>query len=179
MELERKSFFKGPRITEKVRRRQKRVSRDAREKQNKDVVRGRDNKARGGCSFPLCGCRKRGYVKHVAHLYHKSMGGNPKEDRSLPELMIQTCGPRHREHQFSIDQGNLQCRPLTELGTNGAVAWWARADELMKVFFAQVDLVGPFEGDWFELAREVTIGVWAPLSPQQREILELLADMEH
>ena len=175
MEVEHKTNFKPPRQSEKIRRRQKRVTRDAGEKQNKDVVRSRDNKHRGGCSMPLCGCRKFRLAKHVAHLEHKGMGGNPKEDRSLPELMIQVCSARHREHRIAIDRGTLQCRPRTTAGTNGPVEWWVSYEDLANPNVEEPK--GTVDG-WWMLAREITPGVFEPFTNEQREALEFLADME-
>lgn len=175
--VNRKPFFKPPRQSEKIRRRQKRVTREAGEKQNKDVVRSRDNRLRRGCSMPLCGCKKFRLAKHVAHLAHKGMGGNPKEDRSLPELMIQVCVARHREHKIAIDKGTLQCRPLTDAGTDGPVAWWVSIEDLMNPN-VDFDAFGADSDGWIELARETMPGHFEVFTDQQREILEFLADME-
>lgn len=179
MEVEHKTNFKPPRVSTKVRRRRKREARDRVERDNKGAVRARDNKHRRGCSVPLCGCRKFHLALHVAHLQHKSMGGNPKQDRSTPEKMIQTCSARHREHRIAIDQGTLQCRPLTDGGTDGPVAWWVSVDDLMNanVELSYRDGYNVVDG-WLELAREVRPGVFEPFTPEQREILEFLGEME-
>lgn len=166
--------FKKPRVSAKVTRGIKRKVRDNTENQHKTEVRRRDNKAcRGGCRFPLCGCRKFNLAKHVAHLEHKGMGGNPLEDRSVPEKMIQVCIARHREHLFSIDKGTVQCRPRTNAGTNGPVEWWLDVETLRDY-----DL-SPFasKAEWWLVARESAVGVLEPLSAAQRDVLLQLAEM--
>lgn len=172
---ERKPFFKGPRVTEKVRRRRKRESRDKRTRDNKLLVRIRDRKVtRRGCRFPLCGCWRERLFLEVSHLKHQGMGGNPKEDRNLPELLIYVCNWRHREGRIAVDRGTLECRPITDGGTNGPVSWWFYVAAL---YGADLGIVGTVDG-WLELAREVSPGVLEPLSVAQRETIELLARME-
>lgn len=183
---DRKPFFKGPRVTEKVRRRRKRETRTKRLAANKQQVRDRDRKVtRRGCRFPQCGCYRRRMLLEVSHLRHQGMGGNPKEDRNAPELMINVCGWRHREGRIAVDQGTLECRPLTDAGTNGPVSWWVRVDELLNVnaidWVSIADLMNPELGavdGWLELAREVKPGTLETLSPLQQEILEVLARMD-
>jgi hypothetical protein len=172
---DRKPFFKGPRVTEKVRRRRKRETRDKRERANKQEARTRDRKVtRRGCRFPMCGCYRQRLFVEVSHLRHKGIGGNPKEDRSLPELLISVCNARHKENRISIDKGTLECRPITDGGTNGPVGWWVSVEDLMNPNF---EMPGSVDG-WFELAREVKPGTLEPLSFVQQEILEFLARME-
>ncbi len=169
------SNFKAPRVNAKVTRTLKRKVRDNTENQNKAEVRRRDNKAcRGGCRFPLCGCRKFNLAKHVCHLEHKGMGGNPLEDRSAPEKMIQACIARHREHVFSLDKGTVQCRPRTRAGTDGPVEWWLDVETLRDYNLS------PFtsKAEWWLVARESAPGVLEPLSAAQLEVLEALAGMQ-
>jgi hypothetical protein len=183
MDVERKPFFKGPRVTEKERRRRKRETRDRRERGHKATARERDRKVtRRGCRFPKCGCHRyrpnTARALEVSHLTHKGMGGNPKEDRSLPHLLITLCGERHKESKFSIDKGTLECRPLTDDGTEGPVSWWVRVDDLPAVLvepLAKRDLTPPVE--WLEIACEERPGVIKPTNEIQSEILDWLAWM--
>lgn len=164
--------FKAPKVNQKVTRTLKRRERDNTEEKNKKEVRRRDNQKRGGCSFPLCGCKRFGLAKHVCHLEHKGMGGDPRGERSLPMFMIQQCIARHREHAFSLDKGTVQCRPRTRSGTNGPVEWWLDV-EMLRHF----GLVS-FRAEWWMVARESAVGVLEPLSNTQREVLEALAEMQ-
>ncbi len=176
--VDRKPFFKPPRQSEKIRRRQKRVTREASEKQNKDVVRSRDNKRRGGCSFPLCGCKKFRLAKHVAHLDHKGMGGNQAEDRSTPDKMIQVCIARHREHAFAIDRGTVLCEPRGAAGTNGPVTWLIDVDTLERLgdFPDVVAAARVAKLDAIAVAMEQALGLETII--YQRAILEWLAEMQ-
>lgn len=176
--VDRKPFFKGPRVTEKERRRRKREARDKRERDHKGEARERDRKVtKRGCRFALCGCSrfKAGVNRaiEISHLRHKSMGGNPKEDRSVPQLLIAVCGQRHKDGRIAIDKGTLECRPLTDAGTDGPVAWWLDGASVV-INYGEFPLVD----GWFELAREKSPGVLEPLTPLQQEALEFLARME-
>lgn len=162
--------FKQPRISQKVQRGIKRQARDLAEEKNKREVRRRDKK----CRFALCGCHRFRLAKHVAHLKHKGIGGDPDGERSLPMHMIQVCIARHREHAFSIDKKTIECRPLTKSGTNGPVAWWIDMREVERLAVVDWRLVGD---GWRELARERAVNVLEPLIPWQLSLLESLAEM--
>lgn len=168
--------FKGPRVTEKARRKAKRAIRDGHERDNKTIVRTRDKLLRNGCAFPMCGCRLRHryLMLEVSHLVHKSMGGNPKEDRSTPDKMIQVCTPRHRTSCASIDNKTLQCRPLTSAGTDGPVSWWIDYDVMVSL---NPDFAGaPHICGWVELAREEAPGRIQMPTPGQCSVLLALAN---
>lgn len=157
--------FKKP-GSRKVARGLKREKRATKEKKKKTDVRGRDKY----CRFPLCGCKRFALALHVSHQKHKGMGGNPKEDRSDPALMVLVCSARHKENRISIDRGTLRWRALTAAGAAGPIAW-------------DVDLTPLGErdghlGKWMELARETAIHVYEPIASRQRAILERLAGME-
>lgn len=166
--------FKGPRVTEKQRRAAKRAKRTGRLRDNKKEVRGRDDRLRRGCAFPMCGCRRKRLLLEVSHLVHQGMGGNPKEDRNVPELLIQVCNHRHRVGRIAVDNKTLQCRPLTAAGTNGPVSWWVYFEDLLcRVRPPRVLVDG-----WFEVAREISPGVFDGFNIEQWEALTLLSTME-
>jgi hypothetical protein len=169
--------FKPPRVTEKVRRRRKREARTKRLRDNKQEVRDRERKiTRRGCRFPRCGCYRYkpgiNWTIEVSHLRHQGMGGNPKEDRNVPELLVAICGHRHKDGRVSIDGGELECRRLTDAGTNGPVSWWMDG---ASPLIAHGEF--PLVDGWFELARESKPGVLEELTPLQYAVLETLAEM--
>lgn len=147
----------------------KREKRAAKEKTKKTTVRGRDKY----CRFPLCGCKRFRLALHVSHQRHKGMGGNPKEDRSEPELMVLVCSARHRENVMSIDQKTIRWKALTPDGADGPIAWDVDARALLGLARFKAG-----RGDWMELARETAIHVYEPITSRQRAILEKLAGME-
>jgi hypothetical protein len=159
------SFFKET-SSRQVERRTKARKAKAIEDQHKAEVRRRDKR----CRFPLCGCRKLALSLEVSHRRHKGMGGNPGGDRSLPDGLIYLCRARHQELKIAIDRGTLEWRPLTTDGANGPVSWHVDAEALHLSPALAVD-------GWIEVAREIRNGVCEPLSPFQRSILLMLAEM--
>lgn len=157
--------FKEP-GSRKVARGLKREKRATKEKKKKTDVRGRDKY----CRFPLCGCKRFALALHVSHQKHKGMGGNPKEDRSDPALMVLVCSARHKENRISIDRGTVRWRALTDDGAAGPIAWAVAARALYG------SRVG--RAEWLELARETAIHVYEPIASRQRAILERIATME-
>lgn len=164
----------------KVVRGLRREKRTTRENKKKTDVRKRDKY----CRFPLCGCKRFGLAMHVSHLKHKGAGGNPKEDRSEPELMVYVCSARHRENRFAIDQKTIRWRALTKDGANGPIAWDIKVADLRRLnpdscalmLMAVREL---HRAEWFELARETAIHVYEPQTPAQTVILAWLRGMEH
>jgi hypothetical protein len=166
--------FKEPKGSAKVERLIRRLALKATEDKSKAEVRRRDKR----CRFPLCQCRKFGLQLHCAHSKHKGMGGNPKGERSAPELMVYVCSARHRENRMAIDRGTVRWRPLTEYGANGPIAWELEG-EALQPFGSAVNLAGDVfvPHGWVEVARETAVGVLAPLADWQRKTLRALAAM--
>lgn len=151
------------------------------EKKNKAQVRRRDR----GCRFPMCGCRKLGLKldarPEVSHDRHKGMGGNPAGDRSLPELMVQLCVHRHQDGPISRHKGTMRAVYLTAEGYNGPVAWEidiAMYAYLVAVQNGQRGPSVPKAPVWREVARERKVGVLEPLTADQHETLDILAEMD-
>lgn len=172
--------FKGA-GSRKVARGLKRETRLAGENAHKKQVRTRDK----FCRFPLCGCSRFSLRLEVSHAKHKGMGGNPKADRSEPELMVLVCSARHKENVFSIDRGTLRWRPLTDKGSAGPIAWSIALFDLLRVAKTEgSDLLTLALADikprtqWFELARERSIHTCEPSTPAQSVILAWLRGME-
>lgn len=157
------SQFKQPGSL-KVRRALERAPRKEREDTAKAKVRRED----GYCRFPLCGCKRAGLARHVAHLTHKGAGGNPKGERSDSKLMIYLCAARHRENRISLDRKTMRVKPLTPAGTRGPCAFEIDVRELQEPCWTC---------RWFEVARETARHVFAPMTTEQRRLLEQLADM--
>lgn len=126
----------------------KRAQSKSSEKAEKAKARKRDGAAcKGYCRWP--GCKVRTYLE-VSHLKHKSMGGNPANDRSVAERMIQVCQPHHRGGR-SIDTGDLEVRPLTLAGTDGPCEFW-------QAFTLMVD--GSLRREMKCIAYETSIGIY-------------------
>jgi hypothetical protein len=160
-----KDSAKAPKVARRVRKTLARRLIENEEERHKREVRLRDRY----CRFPLCECRKFGLALHVSHSRHKGAGGNPKGDRSLPELMVLIDAARHRENRMSIDRGNVKWEPLTKAGSNGPIYWLVNVP-------AMKDPHAPAK--WVEVAREIAPHVYQPFTPKQRAILEELAGME-
>lgn len=107
-----------------VERRLKRRALDAHEKAEKRAVMVRDHQA---CRWPHCEFRTMRIPIEVAHLQHKSMGGNPANDRSERHLMLALCRLHHQGAR-SLHSGDLRVEPLTHLGTEGRLAFYTRAE---------------------------------------------------
>lgn len=169
--------FKGA-GSRKVARGLKRETRLAGENAHKKQVRTRDK----FCRFPLCGCSRFSLRLEVSHAKHKGMGGNPKADRSEPELMVLVCSARHKENVFSIDRGTLRWRPLTPKGSRGPIAWDISSDDLRRFHTASPLVTAAIavlpRARWFELARERSIHACEPSTPEQTVILAWLHGME-
>lgn len=161
----------------KVGRGLRREKRASKEKDKKGEVRKRDKY----CRFPLCGCKRFGLALHVSHLIHKGPGGNPKGDRSEPEIMVYVCSARHRENIFAIDQKTIRWRALTPKGANGPIAWDIKIADLKKHGAADALrlALGGISGQWLEIARETGIHLYEPSTPEQVVILAWLRGMEH
>jgi hypothetical protein len=159
--------FKEPKGSAKVERLIRRLALKATEDKSKAEVRRRDKR----CRFAQCGCRRFGLRLEVSHAVHKGSGGNPKGERSAPELMVYVCSARHRENRMAIDRGTVRWRPLTAEGANGPIAWEIDVEAMQpfgSVFVPQ---------GWIEVAQETAVGVLAPLTAWQRKTLNTLAGM--
>lgn len=145
------------------------LSRRRERKQNEDgakaEVRKRD---KFRCRFPLCGCGKLKLPLEVSHDFHKGIGGNPKGDRSTPEIMVLLCNHRHQYGKVSRHAGTLRALAQTGDGYNGPVTWQVEGSALG---------MPEWDGQWIELARESSPGVLEPLTDWQREALTQLAMM--
>ncbi len=157
--------FKEP-IAKKVTRGLKRRAAKNAEDEQMRAARRRDKY----CRFPLCGCKAFALRLEVAHLHHRGIGGNPKLDRTTPDILMLVCSARHKENRMSLDRGTIRWQPLTDQGADGPVAW-------------AVD-VAAFNGRptvkharWVEVAREVAPHVYLPFHEDQRRILEQLKAM--
>lgn len=157
---------KADRKPAKIERRIKKLERKHKEDLGMAKARRRDKR----CRFPLCGCRTFGIVCDVSHVRHRGMGGNPSGDRSASGLLMLLCRTRHKEGKIAIDKGTLEWRPLTKAGSDGPVAWYVDAEAM------HLD-PGHFPDGWIEVAREIAIGVCEPLTPYQRSVLLMLAEM--
>jgi hypothetical protein len=147
----------------KIRRVLKKRKTDAVENSHKDEVRKRDRY----CRFPLCGCDTFKLSRHVAHLRHKGMGGNPAGDRSGASHMILLCSARHKDNQVSVDQGTLRIVPLVrKKGTAGPCA-----------FYIEATVLGS-PGKWLEVGHETAPHIFEPFTVTQRGVLRTLADMQ-
>lgn len=67
------------------------------------------------CRVPRCEYRGLKLPVDAAHLTHRSMGGNPKGDRTFRAGLIALC----RAHHGLFDAGLLEIETLTERGTDG------------------------------------------------------------
>lgn len=182
--------FNGPMwkdgMTPKKRRAKRRRELTTEERAEKDVVRERDRH----CRFPLCGCQEPGHglksIPTVSHDIHKGMGGDPSGKVSIASLMILLCKWRHQDGHVSRHAGTLQTRSLTPDGNDGPLAWLVDMTAVRPGFYEQK------RGVWFEVAREQYVEPWtaagsppgtrppielAPLTDEQRSILEELAEM--
>jgi hypothetical protein len=176
------AHFKQPVIAKAVRA-AKTTKRASRERKQKDVVRERD----GYCRFPLCGCRKLKLSLESAHLKHKGMGGNPKENLSEPEKLITLCVARHRRLPISMHSGTLRVKPLTDAGTAGPCAF---SIDIIKLWGRRIDPSGKARGldkmladhpaagpRWVEVGRETARHSFEPFTVEQATLLKRLAAM--
>jgi len=163
------------------------------EREHKAAARRRD---RYRCRFPLCGCKRIGLTVEprveVSHDRHKGMGGNPKGDRSVPELLITLCPHRHQDGQVSRHKGTLRTRYLTDRANSGPVAWDVDAAYALEALrragcglpLGGLPLVPLHEQglndhvEWVEVARERAVQQLAPLHPWQERLLKNLAEMD-
>ncbi len=148
-----------------------RRKRAKKEKDAKAETRKRDKR----CRFPRCGCQKLGVAikafPEVSHSRHKGMGGNPSGDRSTTAELLLLCKHRHQDGAISRHKGTLRAIPLTPIGYDGPIAWQVDVNRLREDFSAHPQ-------DWREVAREDAGRQLLPLTPEQIEILDTLAEME-
>lgn len=141
------------------------------ERENKAHVRRRDVY----CRMPLCGCFRFKLSMHVSHQQHKGMGGNPTGDRSHPDLMLLVCAPRHRENRISIDNGTLRWRAIgRDRDGHVLVAW----DVDRRALTHSLATLIAHRPDWVEVARESALHRFEPFTPEQKAILQQLAEMK-
>lgn len=161
-------MWKEPKAVARAKRHAKKAARKTALREKKDEVRERDRH----CRFPLCACGRRRIRLEVAHREHEGRGGNPAGDRSDPSTLILVCAMRHKESAISLDQHTIRWEALTDRGSDGPVRWLVDINALRNVTEVQRQKL---KADWFEVAREIGIGSWEPLSLLQREILTDLA----
>lgn len=166
--------WKPQRVVEKVRRSIKRKATKSAEDRIMQSVRREDR----FCRFPLCGCGRLKLTLDVAHAGedgHRGIGGNRSLSRTTPANLILICRPRHRAHQFAVDQKTLRVEPLTDAGLRGPVEWWvslyALPDDLRERLGLQADDVELL------LAVETRPHTCLPFTPEQAAILKHLATM--
>jgi hypothetical protein len=147
------------------------------ERTAKQEVRNRDRH----CRFPLCGCQRAhiDYLKRrltVSHDFHKGMGGDPTGGVSIPALMIAFCKWRHQDAPVSVHGKTLRTVYLTPDHNEGPVAF--------EIDLHALDPDRYTVSEWFEVGREhyveggsETLRL-APLTPEQAEILDELAEMK-
>lgn len=147
------------------------------ERAEKADVRKRDKH----CRFPRCGCRQTSSMMKafptVSHQEHKGMGGDPKGQRSIAELMILLCKWRHQDAPFSQHKQTLYAVFLTDEKFNGPIAWMINWGALSQKLLPAQER-SPVVDDWRELARETAINVFEPFTDWQLEVLDELAGME-
>lgn len=117
-----KPFWKEPRGTFLVERKEHRHERIAAEDDQKELCRRRD----GRCRYPDCPfCRRyRDLIPQAAHVVQaKGMSGDRTLERSTVDKLMLLCPPTHGlQEQHLID-----VRPLNdEDGTNGPCEFWKR-----------------------------------------------------
>jgi hypothetical protein len=138
------------------------------EGENKLASKLRDNMS---CRFPLCPCRQR-YTIESAHKKHTGMGGNPTGDRNTTAGLMTVCAWRHRLGKVSFDRGTLKWHELeTGKGADGPVIWLVNVSVVPGWMY-------PPGGEWVEVARELTPGVWETTYPWQGMLLRRLAEMD-
>jgi hypothetical protein len=99
---------------------------DAERKRKKREHKGRESDVMSGvrredgnrCRVPRCGHRD--LTVDVMHRQHRGMGGNPAEDRTVPEGLMCGC----RIHHSAYDRGRLEIHELTDLGWRGACEYY-------------------------------------------------------
>lgn len=163
---------KPSRTARKKAEQQTRKDRKSTEDKNKRIAKMRDGYR---CRFPLCGCVKLKLRLEVSHDVHKGMSGNPSGDRSLPAGLITLCLHRHQDGIISRHKGTLRTRYLTDKGNNGPVAWDIDVDAFTR---AVAPLPAMKIDQWMEVARERKVQVLEPLLSWQRDVLEILAQMD-
>lgn len=161
-----------PSIADRKRRRKaNRLELERDERDQKAEVRRRDKR----CRFPLCDCSRLSLRLEVSHETHKGMGGNPAGDRSDASTLFLLCVWRHQLGRIARGKGTLKPRYLTDKQANGPVAWMVDL-ESMGLFYKLRGMSD--DPKWFEVAREISIGVWEPFTNAQLEILTQLRQME-
>lgn len=101
-------------------RRQREAQHKAREQRIMADVKAED---RHKCRVPRCPYTRASV--EVAHEVHRGMGGNPREDRTVPEQLITLCAPHHGLY----DAGDLKIEPSNARGLRGPCAYYERHRE--------------------------------------------------
>lgn len=123
------SFQKDPKGTY----RQEIRDRKARQKAEEQRIMGLAKKRDGGCRWPHCDCRTKGYQIDPAHRRHRGMGGNPDGDRTRRELILSLCRPKHN----LWDAGLIDIIPRTSQDFDGPADFYVKdkeTGEFMHVF---------------------------------------------
>lgn len=82
------------------------------------VMRGVRREDGNKCRVPKC--QHRELTVDVMHRVHRGMGGNPLEDRTVPEGLMCGC----RIHHSAYDRGRLEIVELTDQGWRGACEFY-------------------------------------------------------
>lgn len=111
------AFPKPVKGTARAARVARRLAEQSFEAREKTAARRRDGYR---CRWPSCECRQRRDRIEVAHLVNKSQGGSSHRTN-----LICLCVARHQGRP-SLHSGELHIEPLTDRGTSGPCAFWAK-----------------------------------------------------
>jgi hypothetical protein len=98
-------FLKPVRGTFLLERRAKRRSRVTAEQREMQAAKVRDG---GKCRWPRCDYAGQKLPIDPCHFVHRSMGGNPKGDRTTRQTVISLC----RVHHGLFDRGDVDIVPM-------------------------------------------------------------------
>jgi len=125
--------------------------------------------------MPLCGCWRYKLAHHVSHQEHKGMGGNPAGDRSTPDKMLLLCAARHRENRVSIDNKTLRWSIIgRDAAGHPLIAW----EVDLRALKHGLSTLATHRPQWFEVARETALHRYDAFTPEQRAVLQQLAEMK-
>lgn len=139
------------------------------EDRHKSAARKRDGWV---CRFPRCVCHRLRLAPEVHHVIPKGFGGD-HGTVSTSEYLVCLCRPRHRESRVSFHFGAIQIEALTPAGMNGAIRWWID----ITAIFRPLAQRQPGDEQWFLVAEEESVRVLKPLTRQQGDVLERIAEL--
>lgn len=138
------------------------------ESRNKSAARKRDGWA---CRFPRCACLLLRLHPEVAHVDgDKGIGGDHGERSHVTQLMC-LCKLRHQhgESRISLHRKTLRIEFLSPAKASGPVRWWVNV--------AVLDYPLTSVEDWRVVAQERECRVLEPLTHEQGQWLERIADL--